>query len=429
VHKLLFPLFSPDISAPSTVIKKHSLQSIPAGAQVYDSYGQKCNHRFLLNYGFAVEDNREIDGFCPNEVPLELTVPPDDPLYQARMEFWTRGEDALHHGSGGGGSGVAALAAAVQAAASAGRERGQDPSALVESALRAAAVARERNHHLSGRNGAIQAAAAVKRVRICVSNNENTRAMFSMLRVLACNEVELRAISTAPTAASHSGEEGSCSNYVSRALLGLAGANPGGQDAGSGAAPGAGRGGSTASSSSSPPASLYRSCRDIRHPINVRNEKAAMALLIDIITDALQKYPTSLAQDIMDLVDESEYPRFSNKRHAKIQVRGEKEVLHHFAQWAKAALDVLDVIEMELAIERGDVDEEGNPLTIQDPKFDYVIRAMEDEESSGGDDALHHTIVRYCADVLDSLRREELKVMRRIRLATTRSAERQGQGY
>lgn len=154
-----------------------------------------------------------------------------------------------------------------------------------------------------------------------------------------------------------------------------------------------------------------------------------MALLIDIITDALQKYPTSLAQDIMDLVDESEYPRFSNKRHAKIQVRGEKEVLHHFAQWAKAALDVLDVIEMELAIERGDVDEEGNPLTIQDPRFDYVIRAMEDEESSGGDDALHHTIVRYCADVLDSLRREELKIMRRIRLATTRNAERQGQGY
>ena len=415
----------------SRTSSNNSLQGIPAGAQVYDSYGQKCNHRFLLNYGFAVEDNREIDGFCPNEVPLELTVPPGDPLYEARMEFWTRGEDVLHHGSGGGGGGgVAALAAAVQAAANAGREMGQDPSALVESALRAAAAARERNHHLSGRNGAIQAAAAVKRVRICVSNNENTRAMFSMLRVLACNEVELRAISTAPTAASNGGGDSSCSNYVSRALLGLANANTGGQEAGSSdAALGAGRGGSAASSSSPPPISLYRSCRDIRHPLNVRNEKAAMALLIDIITDTLQKYPTSLAQDIMDLVDESEYPRFSNKRHAKIQVRGEKEVLHHFAQWAKAALDVLDVIEMELAIERGDVDDEGNPLTIQDPRFDYVIRAMEDEESSGGDDALHHTIVRYCADVLDSLRREELKIMRRIRLATTRSAERQGQGY
>lgn len=45
-----------------------SLQSIMAGAQVYDSYGRKCNHRFLLNYGFSVENNVEVDGFCPNEV-------------------------------------------------------------------------------------------------------------------------------------------------------------------------------------------------------------------------------------------------------------------------------------------------------------------------------------------------------------------------
>jgi hypothetical protein len=45
-----------------------TLQTIAIGAQVYDSYGQKCNHRFLLNYGFAIENNREADGFCPNEV-------------------------------------------------------------------------------------------------------------------------------------------------------------------------------------------------------------------------------------------------------------------------------------------------------------------------------------------------------------------------
>jgi hypothetical protein len=32
------------------------------GAQIYDSYGQKCNHRFLLNYGFSVENNAEPDG-------------------------------------------------------------------------------------------------------------------------------------------------------------------------------------------------------------------------------------------------------------------------------------------------------------------------------------------------------------------------------
>lgn len=45
-----------------------SIQHIPLGAQVYDSYGKKCNHRFLLNYGFSVENNVESDGSCPNEV-------------------------------------------------------------------------------------------------------------------------------------------------------------------------------------------------------------------------------------------------------------------------------------------------------------------------------------------------------------------------
>ncbi len=41
---------------------------IPASFQVYDSYGQKCNYRFLLNYGFSVEKNVDFGGFCPNEV-------------------------------------------------------------------------------------------------------------------------------------------------------------------------------------------------------------------------------------------------------------------------------------------------------------------------------------------------------------------------
>lgn len=49
-----------------------SLQGIGFGAQVYDSYGRKCNHRFLLNYGFSVENNVEPDGFCPNEVSAML---------------------------------------------------------------------------------------------------------------------------------------------------------------------------------------------------------------------------------------------------------------------------------------------------------------------------------------------------------------------
>lgn len=34
-----------------------SLKKIPKGSEIYDSYGQKCNSRFLLNYGFTIPDN------------------------------------------------------------------------------------------------------------------------------------------------------------------------------------------------------------------------------------------------------------------------------------------------------------------------------------------------------------------------------------
>ena len=54
---------------PHTSLINHTITTINHSLnQVYDSYGQKCNHRFLLNYGFAIENNRESDGFCPNEV-------------------------------------------------------------------------------------------------------------------------------------------------------------------------------------------------------------------------------------------------------------------------------------------------------------------------------------------------------------------------
>jgi histone-lysine N-methyltransferase SETD3 len=45
-----------------------SMMHISTGSQVFDSYGQKCNHRFLLNYGFSVEENIESGNYCPNEV-------------------------------------------------------------------------------------------------------------------------------------------------------------------------------------------------------------------------------------------------------------------------------------------------------------------------------------------------------------------------
>ena len=51
-----------------------AIQNISPGGQIFDSYGQKCNHRFLLNYGFSIENNEEADGFNPNEVLLLMMV-------------------------------------------------------------------------------------------------------------------------------------------------------------------------------------------------------------------------------------------------------------------------------------------------------------------------------------------------------------------
>lgn len=307
-----------------------TLQSIPAGAQVYDSYGQKCNHRFLLNYGFAVEDNRELDGFCPNEVPLELTLNPDDSLFAQKLEFWMRGEVNMTKSN-------------------------------------------------------------TKRIRVCVANNENTRLLFSLLRAMNCNMDELRAITTPVT--------NDMRNLFSSEHRGAL-------------------------------ATYYRSCRDIRHPLSLRNERASMVHLLQIISSALAQYPTSLAQDKVDLADEDAYPRFSNKRHAKIQVRGEKEVLHHYARWARTALDVMEVIEHELKEEqqRGIEVQLGRGVVADDSSrscgYDYIVRRMEEEETG-----VHHTIVRYCADVLGSLRREEFKNMRRHQGSSTTPPHRPHDSY
>ena len=67
-----------------------SMGPLGAGLQVYDSYGQKCNHRFLLNYGFSVENNVEPDGFCPNEVPVLLQLHQSDPLYEFKCSYFRR---------------------------------------------------------------------------------------------------------------------------------------------------------------------------------------------------------------------------------------------------------------------------------------------------------------------------------------------------
>merc|ERR1712165_530542 len=96
-----------------------------------------------------------------------------------------------------------------------------DPAIAMHSAMRAAVSAaandiqsgKRPSRGLGSRSQGINAHESIKRIRVCMSNNENTRVLFSMLRVLACNEEELSTISSSPTLPF--GDSG-CSGFLNR---------------------------------------------------------------------------------------------------------------------------------------------------------------------------------------------------------------------
>lgn len=51
------------------------------GQMIFDSYGRKCNSRFLLNYGFVVEDNDA------NEVQIAVQIDLTDPLLNLKQDL------------------------------------------------------------------------------------------------------------------------------------------------------------------------------------------------------------------------------------------------------------------------------------------------------------------------------------------------------
>merc|ERR1719300_204424 len=52
-----------------------SLQTIKENAEIFDSYGRKCNSRFFVNYGFSLERNPD------NEALMTLELPRADPQF------------------------------------------------------------------------------------------------------------------------------------------------------------------------------------------------------------------------------------------------------------------------------------------------------------------------------------------------------------
>jgi len=50
-------------------------------AQIFDSYGRKCNSRFFVNYGFALDFNED------NQVALFFDIPKDDPAHAIKSKL------------------------------------------------------------------------------------------------------------------------------------------------------------------------------------------------------------------------------------------------------------------------------------------------------------------------------------------------------
>ena len=48
---------------------------------IFDSYGRKCNSRFLLNYGFVVEENDA------NELNISVMADQNDPLLKLKEDL------------------------------------------------------------------------------------------------------------------------------------------------------------------------------------------------------------------------------------------------------------------------------------------------------------------------------------------------------
>ena len=123
-----------------------------------------------------------------------------------------------------------------------------------------------------------------RRIRVLIGENDSSKLLFSMLRVIVADRTDFLQVSTAPR--------------------------------------------------------TNHSLRDAYFPINLRNEIRAMSLLVSICEDYLSRYPTSYEADC-ERLDGKEVALFSNERHALIQIKGEKRVLLHYKFLAQTAIRFL----------------------------------------------------------------------------------------
>ena len=125
-----------------------------------------------------------------------------------------------------------------------------------------------------------------RRLRVSISENENTKVLLAMLRVIEADRDDFDLLV-------------SCSGNT-----------------------------------------LYRSLRDAQVAISIKNEIRAMNTLATICDNLLGAYPSSYEADCERLKSDQIAP-FSNERHALIQVKGEKEVLLYLKDLALTSTALL----------------------------------------------------------------------------------------
>lgn len=129
--------------------------------------------------------------------------------------------------------------------------------------------------------------------------------------------------------------------------------------------------------------STYKSIHNAIVPISIQNETLMLNSLKYVCQYILSKYPTSLEEDQIALCDENmiNLPLYSNKRHAIIHTRGEKEVLHFYIQLSIYGLKLLNIGENELM------------------EYQTVLGEIKKNQ--------HKTIAEYCENYITILRQHE----------------------
>lgn len=127
-----------------------------------------------------------------------------------------------------------------------------------------------------------------RRIRVCISDNENTKYLLAFLRIVEADTDDFNLFS------------------------------------------------------SSLESSLYRSIRDAQYAISLKNELKALKALYRVCQDCLKAYPSTFSEDIERLKDSATLIPFSNERNALVQVKGEKEVLLFFQDLAQVGIQLLN---------------------------------------------------------------------------------------